>query len=74
MLIIVFVNLDRRHGDAWEGHLSGSTDDASMRFADPRRGPLATAQVSLASHPVVDQEELETDSRLDSQKEMIVAV
>ena len=70
MLIIVFVNLDRRHGDAWEGHVSSSVDDASMRFEDPGREDLASAQgFSLSSHLVLNQEGLETGSRLDSQKE-----
>ena len=63
MLIIVLVNLDRRRGDPWEGHLSGSVHNASVRFADPRREDLTAARVraSLASVGVVDQGEQEGD-------------
>ena len=58
MLIIVLVNIDRRHGDPWEGHLSVGIHNASVRFADPGSGDLATAQVSLASCAIVNAEEL----------------
>ena len=61
MLIIVLVNLDRRRGDPWEEHLSGSVHDTSVRFTDPGSEDLATSQVrvSLTSFGVVDQREQE---------------